>query len=369
MLQKLKPGKRKLVRVRRLWRSRKVRLALAGVGVLVCAAIGAVIFMQQQKRTPEYALERLNEAVATRNLEQLARLVDFVSLSQDLADAVLETGLQPDEFTAATLQTAVQRRLLQLFSSPLVATEEEPPARPRGPLDDPVYDILRKPVHVLPPSLMSQLIAKPFTMLAEGDDVVGLETTIEHPQLQLSAPLRLIMRKRAGQWIVTGVSNSRAITGVFSEKVKDLKQAATEAFDAENRRVRSLMHTYYAITECRPILFPPDASGVVRFRLVLSGKNGGDRELVSSASHCIIMNQQGEHIGTLRLENTRAVTPGDTFEHAWFYTFEQRYPEVEAMLSGGELSCRADPVLVSLGRGSVLYPRKLEDFPGLRFED
>jgi hypothetical protein len=370
MALKLKPSKRALVRVRKLLRSRKVRLGLAGLCVLVCVGVGALVFMQRQKLTPEYALDRLNQAIATRNLEELAGLVDFVSLSQGFAAAIVETRIQPENLTATDLQLAVQRRLLVLFAS-APAPEEEAQAAPRakGPLDDPVFDILKKPTHVLPPTMMAQLIAKPFAITIEDEDVVALETTIEFPQLQLVEPLRLLMRNGPDGWMVTAVSNSRALAGAFAEKIRSRETAAKEAFAAENHRVIALMHTYYNVTECRPILFPPDSNDVVRLRLILSGKNGGDRELISSASRCTIMNQQGEAIGALRLENTRAVPSGDLFEHAWFYTFEQRYPEVERMLAGGELSCAVEPVLVSLGRGSVLYPRKLEDWPGVHFVD
>ncbi len=371
---RLKPDKRTLVKVRRLARSRKARLAAVGFVAVALVGLGVFLLLQYRASTLGYTLNRLNQAVATRNVEELARRVDFVSLSHGLALVIAEATDRQNAEAVFSMEHDIQQMLLELFTGKAEKGEESrlppgytPPERQKAPLDDPVFDILKKPTHVVPPNLLEQLVARPFALQAEEGDLAVIETAVEHPQLGIELPVRLsLLRDPQTGWQVHDIANAPELVALFLDRVKQMEQDAQAAFEAENDRLLALMNTYYHVESCRAVLFPPDADDVVRLRLVLTGRNLGERELVASATMGELLDQDGAVIGTLRLENVRSVRAGDTFEHAWFYSFENRYPEVVAMLEAKSVSCRAIPATVSLGKGQLLYPRKLEDLPGVR---
>ena len=362
--------------VQRVTRNRAVRLGALGLLLILLIGAGVFAFLQYRASTVDYALKQLNLGIAARNVETVTHLVDFVSLSRGLATAIVELSENPTADSLSSTEHRIQEALLRLFTGKGSAHAPEeprtppgytPPERPKSPLDDPIFDILRKPTHVLPADLMDQLVAKPFTLLASEDHLAVVETRMEHPRLELSLPLRLtLIKENDTGWQVREIAGVRELVNQFWQCIETLKQDAMIAFEAENSRVESLMNTYYNVENCKAILFPPDPTNVVRLRLVLTGTNLGDRELVASASRCEILDQTDTVLGTLRLENIRAVRAGESFEHSWFYNFEQHYPEVKAMLAAESLSCRALPATVSLGKGQLLYPRKIEDLPGVQ---
>ena len=381
--------------VKRALRTRKVQLALAGIGVAALVLAGVHVYLQKRAATLEYAVAQLNEAIAKGNIEELARRVDFVALSRDLAAAI--AAVQSDSASGAqqSYQDIVQKRLLALFAqggegsggghAPAAeapksghAPEGEaagghaPPAGagapPPAPMDAPVFDILKKPIHILPPDLLAQLQAHPFAIQAADADAAILMTTLEHAQIHQEFTLRLGMHRTAEGWRVTGISRPEQFVRTFTDRIKTLEAEAVEAFEQENARIASLMSTYYHIDSCASVLFPPDSSGVVRLRVSLKGSNMGERDLVAAAAVCSLLGPAEDKLASLRLENTRAVKVGETFEHAWFYNFEERYPEVDALVAAKDVRCTAETSAVSMGRGVLLYPRKLKDLPGVRLE-
>lgn len=366
--------------------SRKVRLALAGVCVLAAIGAGVSAFLHQRSLTANYALNQLNEAIKTGNAPALERLVDVAALASGFANNLV-AALPPDaensspQEARAHYQHLVQAKLLAALGLGEKGEGEKgkgegaktpahggTPGAPARPLDDPVFDILREPVVLLPANLVEQLRAHPFTMQTEDGDLAIITTTVEQPRLKLHVVLRLGMRRTANGWRVTELAGGEQIAREVMDAVQQLKTKANEAFAQENERINSLMNTYYHIESCKAVVFPPSGSGEVRLRITLTGRNMSERDVVNSAAICTLTDSQNKKLAALRLENTREIKAEAAFEHAWFYTFETMYPEVKALLDADAVHCHAEAAAVSLGKGSLLYPRKLQDFPGVRLE-
>jgi hypothetical protein len=361
-------------------RSRKGRILL-GVLVAALGVIAAVaVHVVRQQSTLEYAVRGLNEAIRQGDRAALAERVDFVNLSEKLAQAVLarmpDAGPDAGEDALPRYQDAVQRRLLEIFSSGTAeagrnaAGKNAPPVAGR-PLEDPVFNILREPLAVLPGNLLEQLREHPFAIQRQDRDVAILATAVDHPDLEQSFEIRLTAVRTEGTWRITQVSNARQLTDAFLDKVDELKGKAVHAFEEENARILSLVGAYYHVDSCRPVLFvpsPEQKNGIVQLRVTISGSNMGKQEIIASAVIAEFADRNGRFLTSMRLENQRAVKPGESFVHAWFYDFEEEFAEVETLRQADGVFCTARPINVSMGRATMLYPRDIADFPGVRFK-
>ena len=362
-------------------RSRKCRLILCGLGIAAIMLAGVWLYFQKRAASVEYAVAQLNQAIASNNVEQLARMVDFYGLSAKLgaamAEASPEDGAEVNSDARQRCQDAVQRKLLNIFSQEggdvAPALPAQSVARPENPdlavaMYNEIFDILRKPTSILPPNFLSQLKDRPLAIHARDDNTAILSTTVEHAQLKHVFSINLAMQRNDQGWRVSGLADSARLVNEFWDLVKESKNRALEAIAQENDRQRLLMNTYYNIRTCRSALFPPDAGGVTRLRVTVEGSNLGERDIFASGSKCDLLDRNDVRIASLRLENTRTVKAGERFEHGWFYSFLEDFPEVEALVAAGEVSCVATATTVLLGRGSVLYFRDPEEFPGVRLE-
>jgi hypothetical protein len=361
---------------RALMRSRKGRILL---GVLV-AALGLVaavaVHVVRQRSTLEYAVRGVNEAIRQKDRVALAGYVDFVNLSEKLARAVLARTPDAGEDDLPRYQDAVQRHLLEIFSPEAAvagknAIGANAPSAAGRPLEDPVFNILREPLAVLPGDLLEQLQERPFAIQRQDRDVGILASSVDHPDLEQSFEIHLTAVRADGTWRITQVSNARQLADAFLDKVDELKGKAVHAFEEENARILSLVGAYYHVDDCRPVLFvpsPEQKDGIVQLRVTISGSNMGKQEIVASAVIADFADRNGRFLTSMRLENQRAVKPGESFVHAWFYDFEEEFAEVETLRQADGVFCTARPVNVSMGRATMLYPRDIDDFPGVRFK-
>ena len=369
--------------------SRALRLLLIVLVIVAIAAIGVSQHLQKRAASLEYAVSQFNEALAVDNLEKLAQMVDVGSLSEKLATAWV--AAQPDvgQDAQQRYRNTVRRKLQFLFAKKPVgghepakhgnAEEKNPDKAPDNaqadrlkeiaPLDNEIFNILKLPTQILPPNFLNQLKAHPLVIQAQDENAAILSTKVDHAQLKHSFILRLAMQRTDRGWRVNDFSNTDQLVKEFLDQLNAVKNEAMEAFEQENARQQLLMNTYYHIGSCRAVVFPPDAAaGVVRLRITLKGSNLGERDALASGSVCDMFDQSGVKVASLRVENTRVVNAGTTFDHAWFFNFEERYPELDALLAAGRVRCVATPSTVSLVRGIMLRTRDVNDLPGVQLE-
>ncbi|MDR2726852.1 MAG: hypothetical protein LBC10_02515, partial [Deltaproteobacteria bacterium] len=346
---------------------------------------GVALYLHKRAATVEYAVRQINEAVAAGEVEQLERWVDFAGLSDRLAASM--AGVQPGAGQDARqrYRSIVQHKLQEVFAkgggghggggglggghgggSPAGAPVHIPDQI--VPMEDEVFDILKKPIRIVPQNLLEQLKERPLTIQVQDEDMAILSTTVEHAALKQDFVLRLVMRRTDQGWRLNSFGNSDQLVGGFLNRISELQTVALEAFEQENDRQRLLMDTYYSVDACQAAVFPPDAAGVARLRITLKGNNLGERDMLTSGMLCEMFDRSGAKLASLRLENNRVVAAGGAFEHAWFYNFEEQYAEVKALIAAGTVRCVATPTAVSLGRGSMLHLRNAKDFPGVRLE-
>jgi hypothetical protein len=360
--------------------------ALIGIGVVGGGAFGIRFYVQKKKASLEYAIEQLNLGIAAGNVEQLATVVDFASLSADLAADIMAIrpadGSDSGDDARQRCQQAVRQKLEAVLGGKKEGGERghpmaggEPPPPGAGPdqalaLEDPVFTILKEPTPILPPNLLEQIRSHPPALQVRDENTAILATTVTHDVLNREFVLRLTMQRENTGWRLVGLGNGTQVVGDFMGRINEMKARAVDAFNQENDRQRLLMNTYDHVGSCRSVLFLHGSGGVVQMRVTLEGMNMGDRDLFASGSTCDLFDRKNAKIASLRLENVRTVAAGEHFEHGWFYNFEdgERPPQVDAIIAAGEVHCKATPTTVSLGKGSMLYLHDIKDWPGVKLE-
>ncbi len=320
--------------------TRKMRIAaLAGLIVLL-AALGAGLWFWREgaryKASPAYAVDELNKAIAEKNADRFAALVDIPHLISELtrAEQKLEERVPlPEGFQPLSPQ-AMQRIILAVIKGENAG----------APL------IFR--VAALPDNLHEQLVQNPFKLTRAAGDLALAETFVRHPALGDNLPLTLYLARTDAGWKVMGLANATDLVARYQARV----EAETRRIQEE--RIRELGESKSDIARLLPDLSctaqVATISGNVPL-LVLSvegGKNPGPETVDSWGITLTLTTNLGDVAATPLLRGSNKVVPSGAISGTWHLEVDEQ--EYQRLQSLSPLVCRAQVAYAILDNGKIL---------------
>ena len=325
---------------------RKLFAGLALAALIAALAAGGLLY-DRYRTGPVHAFKTLRAALREGNKATLATMIDFRAISEDLVQAVLAVYPQAaaHETRRMEMRDEAQRQAIKALAGGQDAKRDAVPPR--------------KLFEAVPP-VPEDVIAQ-FTAGMKLENVSG-ETRIYsqfvHNELQTNFPVRLLMARRQGSWLVTRLLNAQELVTLYKGAM-DAILAEDEAKLAEkNEKILSRMRTHFASPQCLVSASlmgdGQDAMLVVK----VTAKNTDTTTLHNVNLLCDVRTSDGTPVYSRQLNVIQRVYGGGEFSNTWTVMLDAGGEEAARLLQAGPLSCTVEPKVMSVGVGEVLYPRK-----------
>lgn len=301
----------------------------------------------QYRQTPAYAVERLTRALNPPDRDALVKLVDFGSVSRDLAGAIADifpfamAGENQERDIGNALQTAF---LNNISGAPL------PRYEPEG---NEAKD-LQKPLVILPPDFTEQL-AKTLSMRENGPDAAILTAKISNPQLGRPIPLIFNLRKAENGWVVRNFLNAKEVVAQIRQELLRRHARLREVYEEKNASTRKKMETLLPILSC-------SANGGVlssgkEYILVVHvlARNRGDLQVNNFSVDVSITGKSGNVIERRYLNAAKSVAPGEDFDHRWSFELDSQGKLAQELMAQTPLKCEAAWQTLGLSNSQVWH--------------
>lgn len=351
-------------------RKRKLLGAAVATGIVVLCFL--VFYIPLHRRSLEYAVGKINSAIAEGREEDLSPYLNVALLSQRFADTILAyEGKQQAPGEKGRIEGAVRVALQELFQK-----GEESGERPKekaGSHDAKESKGEEKSTTpppfgagILPPDTLAQLRREPFQIQTESGKMAVLTAPLENKELKWSTVIKLVARAGTFHWQVTEIGNAEELIREYIMATKKKKTQAIAAYYAENAARREVMNRHYAVSKCEAFLARLGEDADIPLVITLEGANLGKETLVSAGMACQLQKKDGTVLATLPLNAARRIEPGNLFQQSWQVELSRNFPETNILLREPALQCSIVLSAVSLGNGRIIYLRPPKELDELR---
>lgn len=341
------------------------------------ATIGAIILLAglcaggwygwqqyQYRQGSAYAMEKLKQALAPPDPVALAQLVDFNSLGRDLAQA---SAASFPFFMAGQDQ---ERSINHALQAGLLKKLMEPESKgPMFPEDASEQAKLQKPLELLPPDFISQLLAT-LTMRETEPGNALVSAKIEHPQLGKPFTMVLDMQKTAHGWKIKRLINAPELAKQLRSEMLERHAALRKVFEEKNAATTKAMNNALPLQSCTANAGTLSDGKTTILIIHAIARNKGDIQINNFNLDATITGRSGQPLLHRYLNAAKPVAPGEDFNHRWSMELESASPLARALLHDGPLQCKGAWQTLSLNNGKVLHivetpnPDRACDKPG-----
>lgn len=320
-------------------------LLLAGLGA------GGYFGWEQYKyrQTSQFAFERLKAALMPPDPRQMASLVDFNSISGDLAAAIQKNfpffmeGADQERNIRHLLQTALLKRFLN---------KEEPKRAPDK--EESEEELLKKDLEILPPDFLTQFLASMNVRETSGDTAL-ITAKVENPLLKPDFTIVLSMHKTRDGWKVRHVANAEEVTAQLREAMLSRHARLRNVYLDKNSATTRRMNQLLPIESCSVNAGLLSDRRTLLMVVHVIARNRGDFQINNFNLDATIVGRSGNVVVRRFLNVARPVAPGEDFNHRWNFELDSSSELAQSILRNEPLQCRAAWQTLGLGNSEVLH--------------
>jgi hypothetical protein len=337
--------------------------ALVSASLVVLLVIGGYLGWRyyQYRQSDVFAFNSFSSALQPPNAEQLAKLVDFNTLSEHLARAIARkyTFLKQGPNQLQDLKDMIQMQLLRR-----VMTKEEPVAEKQD-----AEKLLQMPLAVLPADFLTQF-SKNLVVRTTRDDsgarAVMLDTRVAHPMLNQTFPVVLRMENNGGSWIIRDIANADELVGKFREAQLKRMAARHDELLYKRQEISKRMNAIVPLQSCSAGLTTLSDGSTLLLVADVLGRNVASLTVNNTNLEAVFSGEDGGKLLRRHLNSAQPVKPGEDYVRHWTVEFDLRDPLAQRVLSAGQIACSASWRSMGLANGEVLHvqdpPETMEDF-------
>ncbi len=334
----------------------KYKWILLGTVLAVLLALATVFGVRyyQFRQSPQYAYGTFQAALATANIEKLAHLVDFRTITQHLADETIKTFpfflAGPDQ--QGKISNLYQAQILKIL-------RQKPEGNDDGLINDPVV-LLQKPLYVLPPDIVPQLVRNMALRNVDSTSQM-ITTSFEHPLLKRSFPVVLGLTKSSDGWIIRDYLNAHDTLTSFRAILEERLRAQRHLLVLKSKKIQQEMEKTMEIQscECQAGLISDKRTLLIVVHILARNKTGLTVKNVNATTR--ITNAKGETLLERQLNAVDPTGPSEDFSHRWTIELDGTSDEGKAILAAGPLSCKPTWRTLTLSNSRVFHTEPLPE--------
>lgn len=381
----------------------------AAIVVLFIASVAGIMYESDRrwKASFPFALQELNTAIETGNLELLAKRIDFISLSHDAAkEVMMNTYLSPvgpngpqipdvmrtDPEQLRTMEQTIQQRLTKLFmenpdeaggaegrpkkEAPkgenvpekergiyfdkaqelLAKLEEEKAAAANNTEVVPNPDALKEPP-VFPADLLTQLRERPFGVRRVSDTEAIVTTKVKHPQANMNVTINLHATNTPLGWRFDRIDGVGDMVRVYTAELRGFHLNREALFHARNAQILERMNRTAKVLDCEAMLAAERTDGSVAMILRVNGLNSGEDTFTAASITCRLYDGPDNEVLKQNFGLTQTVKPGKNFRIDYVQDYDATEPLSGVLRRQKRLACVPQVSSITLDSGQLLYVR------------
>ena len=331
----------------------RLRYILLGSTVILLLAVGGAYGWKvyTHRQSPEYALEKINQALLTGKRGELAALVNFRSLALDFAQAIYDQRPQTPrnaEGEAGILLMADQVQLA-LFKALEQIKDDKPVKIPP-----------EAPLAPLPQDFLAQIAGK-LRIHSRQDDLTFVRAEVDYGRAQKKFPILLLMELREDGWRITRLANARDMVALFVDGEKLLQTQREDALAEKNADEQIRMDAQFQVNSCTAAITPLSNSKTVLLTIQIMGHNRGEHSIhnMNLIATLTLPAAAGQPAQSLRrhVNLARKVSPGENLTHTYNVELDPANPEDARIIKAPRLQCQVRNRAMTLSSGAVLHIR------------
>ncbi len=300
--------------------------------------------------SPEYYLEQLNAALVANDLEKLAVLIDFRTISEDMAlhiknAPIPKRPIKAKETNFVPLHETIQKAFMQAL--------ENKDAPPQEQNIDPLA-----PLNPLPGDFAAQISGK-LQLQAALDNEAVLSVNVHYPRLKTDYRLLFLIEKKP-DWIMTRLNNIDEILRHYVAEENKLEALREEKFQKNNVTFQARMNSQFQVDSCTAFLHKAQGSANTTLYVRIKGYNKGPHIIRNMTFDTTISstNEQGEVLLKKDLNMAARILPGVNLEDSYDVDLDPNNEIDAAIIQAKALFCKAKPRVMTLGNGELLFTKK-----------
>lgn len=303
----------------------------------------------QYRQSLDFAYARFQDALQPPSPEKLALLVDFDTLSGELAQALAKAfpffKKGPDQIRDLknTIQTGLLKKLL---------SKEDP--KPGGEAETDPKKLLQQPLSLFPADFLHQFLSGLGMQHAQGGTAL-ISTSIRHPLLNRTFPVILRMENGPGGWMIRNLLNADELVGQFRQALVTRIAARRDLFMDKNKSIRRRMDATLPVQSCiAGAGLLSDGKTLLLVAHVLA-RNTSSVTVKNTDLEALFTGPDGKMLLQRFLNAAVPVAPGEDFDHRWTIELDGQSPLGQSVLAAKEISCAAKWKTMTLSSGEVLH--------------
>ncbi len=300
-------------------------------------------------QSPQYFIEQLNLATQSNDFVKLASLVDFLTVSDEIAQKIVRAPIpstkgNPRETDYIVLSEKIQRDFILNMQN---KDEEIPPNPNMNPL---------APLEALPKDFAAQISGKFQLQIAlENEGIVNVK--VHYPRLKKDYVLQFIIEKKP-DWIITRFKNiDEIITEYIAEENKidiqrDLK------FQKDNAKAQKEMTSQFRVDSCTAFVHTT-SDGHSTFFIRINGYNNGPHIIRNMTFDTNILGRTSEEEFEFKrnLNMATRLLPGVDLQDSYSFELDPKEELDAKILAADGFACMGKPKQMTLDNGRLLFTR------------
>lgn len=327
----------------------KIKAWIIGVILLGALGYGGWFGWQeyQYRQTAVYAIEKIKAALNPADPEKLAHLVNFNSLTGDLARNI--RNVFPFCMEGADQEREIRQSLQSgLLAKILTSAEKSPP------LPEKEEERMKMDARILPTDFITQILNTLHLVDSRGGSALA-SAKLHYPLLDKTFTLVFDMRKGPDGWEVTRFANSKELVEQFRSAMLERHARIRGFYEKKNAGTLKVMNDMLPIQSCTAHAgLLSDRKTLVMIVHVIA-RNRGTFQINNFNLDTGIFGSGGQLILRRNLNAAKAVKAGEDFNHRWSFEMEGSSDIGRALLANGPLQCRASWQTLGASDGKVLH--------------
>lgn len=334
------------------WIAAHRKLALLA-GLLLCAALIAGAYygyrQYQYRQSAEYAFEQLKLALNPPKPEELAKLVDFNALGNDLARAIKKTF--PFYMEGKDQERNIRNRLQNVILRSFLQKDEK-----RAPLPDAEDQqaLLQVPLEIMPADFPAQLQGS-LVLRDAGQSSAIVMAKLDQPLLGRSFTPVFGLDKTVNGWKVDRVLNADELLTQLREAMLQRHVKLRNVYEHKNMLTTRRMDELLPIQSCSAHAGILSDGRTLVMTVQVIGRNKGNVQINNFNVDTEITGGNGNVLARRFLNVAKPVAPGEDFNHRWNFELDASSDLARAIMRNQPLHCQAKWQTLGLNNSEVLH--------------
>ncbi len=321
------------------------------IAIIVMALGGGGFFawkMLGQDQNPQSYVQTLNKAMLEGDLTTLVKIVDFRSLTEDMARQILADPQIP---SIIKLENKSLSALSQNIEQVFIKSMQERTAAPKPSQNTDPF----APLAPVPEDFAKQITGK-FTLHGSSQNSAIATVNFNHPRLEKDFPMHFLL-EQAPNWKMTKLVNMPDLLQEYIKEEKNLLGARQKHHKMLRDKDKKRIEQQFKLDECKAFVHKPSGQKTPLLTVRIKGYNNGPFTIrnMTFDTRVVIHNKGGELIYNHDINTASQLRVGITLEDSYTIDLEEGDKETEFLTKATKVTCDAVVQYMTLDDGKVLY--------------